>query len=176
MCGFPRGAGTPSLVARFTKRPPPGVPSALGLQPQVWARFPSSRDRKTVFGGGGGSSGMVTCHHCPDRMARHSPCTLSGMGAAANTTLSLGLEDRDSNSKRFRKRPVSWWVTQVGCGPQGSCPPKGRLPTRHSARPALLTPAGWLWMGFGGPVTHRCIPRPGEVLGRARVVYRARGA
>ena len=64
----------------------------------------------------------------------------------------------------------------MGMDPKAVAHLKGGPPTRHSARPALLAPAGWLWMGFGGPVTHRCIPRPGEVLGRARVVHRARGA
>ena len=51
LCGVPRGAWTLSLVTCVAKHTPPGVPSALGLQPQVWVCFPSSIDRKAVFGG-----------------------------------------------------------------------------------------------------------------------------
>lgn len=98
----------------------------------------------------------MTRHHCPDGMARHSPCALSGVGAAADTTLSLGLGDRDSNSKRFRKRPVSWWVTQVGHGPQGSCPPKGRPPDKTLCEACSSGPS-WLALDgvWGARDTHR---------------------
>ena len=42
---------------------------------------------------------------------------------------------------------------RLGMDPKAVAHLKGGPPTRHSARPALLAPAGWLWMGFGGPVT-----------------------
>ena len=42
----------------------------------------------------------------------------------------------------------------MGMDPKAVAHLKGGPPTRHSARPALLAPAGWLWMGFGAPVAH----------------------
>ena len=56
----------------------------------------------------------------------------------------------------FRKRPVSWWVTQVGHGPQGSCPPKGRPPDKTLCEACSSGPS-WLALDgvWGARGTHR---------------------
>ena len=55
-----------------------------------------------------------------------------------------------------RKRPVSWWVTQVGHGPQGSCPPKGRPPDKTLCEACSSGPS-WLALDgvWGARDTHR---------------------
>lgn len=64
----------------------------------------------------------------------------------------------------------------MGVDPKAAAPLKGGPPAVHPARPALLAPAGRLWMGLGARDTHRCTPRPAEVLGRARAVHPTWGA
>lgn len=75
----------PSLVTCFTKRTPPGAPSAWDCSLRCGCAFPAPLNIKQFSGVVAGPLGVVTCCHYPDGMAQHSPCALSGVGEATDT-------------------------------------------------------------------------------------------